>query len=296
MQHVTPSLAMNHRAMMPEETLPERAIRMAMHDVLDGVSFAEAAHRHGLSVEQLRAAIKGMGEREPGEPGASRTRAMHADRRKLTVEQERAVHAMVRATLPDAIGYHERLWSREAVRWLVQKETGVWLPERTLSTYLERWGFFPEKPMRTMAAAQPARMREWLKRDYPVIAMLANDCDGRIAWWGSAPLLARHHGKLPAGVKSLYLESPLWEAGRFNVLFITTNRGHARWLVHEGQATAAMIMDLLERVIADDPRKLHLIVPPDAVFTSPDFVGWAMRRKEQFSFHLFQAMPIRSAR
>ncbi len=271
---------------MRSSSLSEHALRLAMHEVLDGASMEAAAQRHGIPLIDLRAALERLGRTDAPSIGGKPVRS--SDRRKLSLEQERAIHEIIRNGLPDAIGGQEPLWSREAVRWLVQRETGNLLPERTLSTYLERWGFAPEKPMRTMAARQPLRMRAWLKQDYPVIAMLAREGSGRVAWWGAAPLLARQQGKQPPGSGPAFTTSELWEPGRFGIAFITTNRGHIQWRVHEGPPSTELAIDLLHRAVASDARKLFLIVPSDPVFAAPRFISWALSRKDDFSFHIFR--------
>lgn len=276
-----------YRTGMADETLLDRALRMAMHEVLDGAEPSLAAALHGVALPDLMKSLNRF-SLQPDGVAVSRKRERQQDRRKLSPEQEGALHALIRSGTPDMMGGIERLWNRESVRWLVARDTGQLLPERTLSSYLERWGFAPDKPMRVMAAKHPMRMREWLKRDYPVIAMLAREADGRVGWWGQAPLLARQQGKIGPGTKPALIESPLWEAGRFNLLFIIGNRGHARWRVHEGALTAALAIDLLERFLAEEPRKLFLILPSDPMFATPEFVSWALKNKDRVSFHLFQ--------
>lgn len=286
MERMMPLITLQLRAAMLDDELHARALRKAMHDVLDGIDPMQAALQHGIGAHELRQALGSIG-RSNQEP----RRVLHikerADRRKLTHEQENALHGILRSSLPDALGSDRRLWSRDAVRWLVQCETGFHLPDRTLSTYLERWGLAPEKPLRAMSLAHPSRMRAWLKTDYPVIAMLAREGEGRIVWWGHAPMLARQHGKLPPGARAPLVESLLWEPGRFSVLFVTTNRGHALWRVHEGEATAAMVIDHLERAAADSGNRLFVIIPAHALFATPIFRNWAGTNKERFSFHLY---------
>lgn len=287
MERMMPPSDRPYRIGMGDETLLERALRMAMHEVLDGAEPSLAAALHGVPLPELLQALNSFAL-QPAVLKVNRNRERQADRRRLSAAQEAAIHTVIRSSTPDAIGGRERLWSRESVRWLVARETGELLPERTLSSYLERWGFAPDKPMRSMAAKHPARMREWLKCDYPVIAMLARESDGRVGWWGRAPLLARQQGKIASGTKPALIESPLWEPGRFNLLFIIGNRGHARWRVHEGAHTPALAIELLERFLSIEPRKLFLIMPSDPMFAAPEFVSWALRSKERISFHLFQ--------
>lgn len=280
-----PLITLQQRAAMLDDELHARALRKAMHDVLDGIDPMQAALQHGVDAHELQQALGSIGRSNQAPRRVVRV-VERADRRKLTHEQEIALHGILRESLPDALGAAHLLWSREAVRWLVQRETGFHLPDRTLSTYLERWGLAPDKPLRTMSLAHPSRMRAWLKTDYPVIAMLAREGEGRIFWWGHAPLLARKQGKLPPGARAPLIESPIWEPGRFSVLFATTNRGHALWRVHEGDATAAMVIDHLERAAADSGDRMFVIIPGHAVFATLIFRNWAASNKARFNFHL----------
>lgn len=281
-----PPVIAGDRTVMTTESLPERALRMAMHAVLDGADPALAAALHGVALADLRSALGAIG-RHHEHRMSNRVSQPKAERRKLQPEQEMALHALMRAGTPDALGGGDALWTREAARWLVERETGLHLPERTLSSYLERWGFAPEKPLRTLARAHPARMREWLKRDYPVIAMLAREARGTVLWWGHGPLLARQQGKLAPGATPALIESPLWEAGSYQLLFINGNRGHVRWRVHEGSPTVTVIIDALERLLQAEPRRVFLIVPPDGAFKAPDMVAWAQQRRDRIGLHLF---------
>ena len=38
-----------------------------------------------------------------------------------------------------------------------------------MGTYLARWEFTPQKPLRRAYEQQPDAVRHWLKKDYPVI-------------------------------------------------------------------------------------------------------------------------------
>lgn len=295
MERIMPPSNRPYRTAAMDDGLQHRMLRLALHDVLDGLEPEAAAHRHGIALAELRSALAGLSQAAERGPEPHRA-SLRADRRRLRPEQEHHLHTMIRGALPDALGASERLWTRESVRWLIHRETGLMLPERTLSTYLERWGFAPQKPMRAMAAAQPARMREWLKRDYPVIALLARESGGRIAWWGAAPLLARRQGKQLPGQGPGLVESPLWEPGRYGLLFIMGNRGHLQWRVHEGAPTTALAIDLLERAADEEARPLHVILPVGPVHDAPEFTLWAQGFRSRITFHLFQPEPSASAR
>ena len=40
------------------------------------------------------------------------------------------------------------LWTRKAVMDLIEQETGIRMPIRTVGEYLKRWGFTPQKPVK----------------------------------------------------------------------------------------------------------------------------------------------------
>ena len=53
---------------------------------------------------------------------------------------------------------------------------------RTMGTYLARWGFTAQKPLRRAYEQDPAAVRRWLRRDYPAIAARAKAEGGTIFW------------------------------------------------------------------------------------------------------------------
>jgi transposase len=116
------------------------------------------------------------GPRGP-EPGTGRL----LDRR-----QEATVRELVRRHTPDQLGLPFALWSRAAVRALVERRCGVWLAVRTMGKYLARWGFTAQRPLRrayeqslrcpstrwrarNLRQLRPAAVRRWLRQDYPAI-------------------------------------------------------------------------------------------------------------------------------
>src|SRR3712207_749847 len=68
--------------------------------------------------------------------------------RFLDAEQERGARDLIRRHTPDELGLPFALWSRAAVRDLVWRRFGVRLAVRTIGTYLARWGFTAQTPLR----------------------------------------------------------------------------------------------------------------------------------------------------
>jgi transposase len=79
--------------------------------------------------------------------------------RFLTARQEAEARDLIRKHTPDELGLPFALWSRAAVRELILRRFGVRLAVRTMGTYLARWGFTAQKPLRRAYERDPAAVR-----------------------------------------------------------------------------------------------------------------------------------------
>jgi transposase len=135
-----------------------------------GLTYEAIAAQVGLSATGVfdickRYAARGAAGLRPAragpEPGYGRF---------LDAGQEAEARDLIRRHTPDALDLPFALWSRAAVRELIRRRFGVRLAVRTMGTYLARWGFTAQKPLRRAYEQDPAAVRRWLRRDYPAIA------------------------------------------------------------------------------------------------------------------------------
>lgn len=82
-------------------------------------------------------------------------------RRVLTSEQEKETQRLIRDRTPDELKMPYALWTRQAVRELIQRRYDRELHVRSVGKYLKRWGFTPQKPLRKAYEQQPAAVRKW---------------------------------------------------------------------------------------------------------------------------------------
>src|SRR3712207_3760285 len=106
--------------------------------------------------ERVAAGLKG-GPRGP-EPGNGRF---------LDAEQEVEARDLIRRHTPDELDLPFALWSRAVVRELIWQRFGVRLAVRTMGTYLARWGFTAQKPIRRAYEQDLAAVGRWRRGDYP---------------------------------------------------------------------------------------------------------------------------------
>lgn len=70
-----------------------------------------------------------------------------SDKRVLTQEQEAVIQHTICDRRPEQLKMEFALWSRAAVMQFIEREYGITLHLRSVSKYLARWGFTPQKPI-----------------------------------------------------------------------------------------------------------------------------------------------------
>ena len=83
---------------------------------------------------------------------------------------------------PDQLKPPFALWTREAVRDLIERETEVRLSLQSVSDYLKRWGFTPQRPVKRATERSEPAIAAWLATDYPAIVKRAKRENAEIQW------------------------------------------------------------------------------------------------------------------
>lgn len=94
------------------------------------------------------------------------------------------------------------LWSRPAVKQLIECEFQVALSVRAVGHYLKHWGFTPQKPIKRAYEQRPETVKAWLVEQYPVIEKPAKAENGEIHWGDETALVntdVRGRGYAPKG-------------------------------------------------------------------------------------------------
>jgi Winged helix-turn helix len=74
------------------------------------------------------------------------------------------------------------LWSWAALMQLIQHECAIKLSVRGVGNYLKRWGFTPQKSIKTAYEQRPAAVQAWLDAQYLEIEKRAKSEDAEIHW------------------------------------------------------------------------------------------------------------------
>ena len=253
-----------------------------------GLTFAAIAAQTGLTENGVsgicrRYAEQGLaglasGPRGPA-PGTGRF---------LSAQQEAEVQALVCQHLPDDLGLPDALWSRAAVRMLVEQRCGVRLAVRSTGTYLARWGFTAQKPLRRAYEQSAEAVQHWLGHDYPAIATRAKREKGAIFWGDETGLRSddvRGRSFAPRGRTPVV--RPSQRRARLGLISAVANKGELRWMLLDGAVKAPALIRFMQRLVRDAGRKVFLILDNLPVHRARAVQDWlAGRRAEIEVFHL----------
>jgi transposase len=227
----------------------------------NGAGYAVIAAQVGLSQTGVfdicqRFAIKGEKGLVSGKHGRK-----PGEQCLLDATQETEIKRLICRHMPDDLGLDFALWSRAAVQTVIRRQYGVRLAVRTTGTYLARWGFTAQKPLRRAYEQQPAAVRHWLRQEYPAIAARARRARGVIFWGDETGLRAddvRGRSYAPRGKTPVV--RPNQRRIGLGLISAVSNRGELRWMVLDGAIKAPVLIGFLQRLIRDSRRKVFLIL------------------------------------
>ena len=179
----------------------------------------------------------------------------------LRPAQAAAIKRLITDRCPDQLKLPFALWTREAVQALIARRFAIDLALNTVGSYLRRWGFSPQRPVRRALEQDPERIRQWLAEDYPKLAARAR-ADGAEIHWGDETGISSQatYGRsfAPQG-KTPVVRRP-GRRSTTSMISSVTNRGRLRFMVYEGALNADLFLAFLKRLIKGAERKIFLIV------------------------------------
>lgn len=213
--------------------------------------------------------------------------------RLLTAQQERQIQRLIRDKTPDQIKLPYALWSRQAVAELILDQFGVAVAVRTMGTYLKRWGFTPQKPLRRAYEQSPAAVRQWMDTTYPAIAARAKKEGAEIHWGDETGLRSddvRGRGFAPKGETPVVRVNIKREG--LSIISTVTNKGQMRWKIFDGALNAGILIDFMQRLIKAAPRKVFLILDNLRVHHSKAVKAWLAKHVDAIeAFYLPSYSP-----
>jgi transposase len=213
--------------------------------------------------------------------------------KKLTDRQERQVYRWVIGKHPEQLRLPFALWTRDAVRELVEQRFGVRLGLSTVGGYLKAWGFTPQKPVRKAFEQSSSAVQKWLAESYPAIQKRAKAEGAEIYWADEMGLRSDHQTGRSYSPKGRTPVIP-GTGQRFsaNMISAVTNRGHMCFMVFGEGFRVKVFTGFLRRMVKQAKRKVFLIVDGHPVHRAKLVQAWRTKHVQELEiFYLPSYSP-----
>lgn len=239
----------------------EEKRRIVVRMKKDGATLKEIHKRTGMSSSSISLVWKAyISEGDIALKSKPRGRK-NGEFRHLTPDQEMQIRKKITDRRPDQLKLDFALWTREAVRQLIEKETGVAMPIRTVGEYLKRWGFTPQKPVKFAYERNPEQVKHWLESEYPAIRERAKAENADIFWGDETAVRSsdvRGRGFSPRGVTPVVSATAKYE--NLSMISAITNKGKLQWMIVDGTVNIDRFIEFMKLLIKYSRRKIFLIV------------------------------------
>ena len=217
----------------------------------------------------------------------------HGAQRELTAEQEVGIQKLLVDKTPDQLKLSFALWTREAVRLAIKQIYGPYLPLRTISYYLKRWGFTPQKPTKRAYEQNPKLVAQWHETVYPEIQALAKQEKAEIHWGDETGIqndAYNARGFAPKGKTPVVRINAT--KSRVNMISSITNRGKVRFMLYKENMTSQVLIRFMSRLVKGADRKVFLILDNLRVHHSKLVKAWLEEHEEEIAvFYLPSYSP-----
>jgi transposase len=255
-----------------------------------GMSNMLAAETVGLSVSRASKIWQlykhsGLEEIKPKPRGRRQ-----GEQRQLSVEQEAELQLLLVDKTPDQLKLPFALWTRDAVRQVIRKKYGLILPLRTITDYLKRWGFTPQRPTKRAYEQNPKLVAQWHETIYPQIQAKAKHEKAEIHWGDETGIQNDAYytrGFAPKGKTPVVRINAT--KSRINMISSITNQGKVRFMLYRETMTSQVLIKFLTRLIKDSDRKICLILDNLRVHHSKQVKAWLEEHKEQIELFFLPA-------
>jgi transposase len=218
------------------------------------------------------------------------------DKKLLSAEQEKQIQKMIVDKMPDQLKLDFALWTRKAVKDLVEREFGVVVAINTMGDYLRKWGFTPQKPKKKAYEQDDKKVLKWLEEEYPQIEKQAKEQDAEIHWGDETGVKNQcNHGRSYAPKGQTPVKKSM--ALKFAVSMISsiTNQGKVQFMIYTDKMNAEKFILFMQQLIKTSPKKIFFIVDNLRVHHSKIVKDWVEENKERIElFYLPSYSPERN--
>jgi len=208
------------------------------------------------------------------------------DKKLISSLQEKQIQSMIIDVMPDQLKLPYALWTRKAVKELVEREFGIVVAINTMGDYLRKWGFTPQKPKKRAYEQNPKAVQKWMNQEYPSIVKKAKQENAEIHWGDETGARnSNQHGRSYAPKGKTPVKISMAKRFSVNMISTVTNRGKVEFMIYSGSMNADRFIEFLKQLIKGKKRKTFLILDNLRVHHSKVVKQWVKQNIE--SIELF---------
>jgi transposase len=203
---------------------------------------------------------------------------------------QKSIQAMIVDKMPDQLKLNYALWTRKAVKELVENEFGIVLAINTMGDYLRSWGFSPQKPKKKAYEQCDKKVQKWLDEEYPAIEQRAKQEGAQIHWGDETG--ARNdcqHGRSYAPKGHTPVKKSKSKRFSVNMISTVTNQGKVEFMIYSGNMNSDVLILFLTQLIKTKERKTFLILDNLRVHHSKVVKDWLVGKEEKIELFFLPA-------
>ncbi|WP_434977877.1 IS630 family transposase [Daejeonia sp. YH14] len=218
------------------------------------------------------------------------------DKKLLSDTQEKSIQKMIIDKMPDQLKLDFALWTRKAVKELVEREFSIVLSINTMGDYLRKWGFTPQKPKKMAYEQCPKKVQKWLDEDYPVIKESAKQENAEIYWGDETGVKNQcNHGRSYAPKGKTPVKKSMSKRFSVNMVSAITNQGKVQFMIYSDTMNAERFIEFMQQLIKSSSKKIYLILDNLRVHHSKIVKQWVEEHKDKITlFFLPSYSPERN--
>ncbi len=212
------------------------------------------------------------------------------DKKLLKAEQEKAIQLMIIDKMPDQLKLAYGLWTRKAVKELVEREFGVVLAINTMGDYLRKWGFTPQKPKKKAYEQCPKKVQKWIDEEYPEIKKKAKTENAEIQWADETGVRNNcQHGRSYAPKGKTPTKMSMSKRFSLNMISTVTNQGKVQFMIYSENMNLDRFIEFLKQLTKNSSHKIFLILDNLRVHHSHIVKDWVKENKEKIELFFLPA-------
>lgn len=222
---------------------------------------------------------------------SSKKRGVKSDDKKLlSNKQEQEIQKMIIDTMPDQLKLVYALWTRKAVKELVEREFKIVLAINTMGDYLRKWGFSPQKPKKRAYEQCTKKVQKWLDEEYPAIQKRAKEENAEIQWGDETGVRNNcQHGRSYAPKGKTPTKKSMSKRFSLNMISTVTNQGKVQFMIYSENMNSDKFIEFLHQLIKNNEQKIFLILDNLRVHHSYIVKDWIVENKEKIELFFLPA-------